>query len=167
MEEPPESPRGAAPTAPAAGSLPVEYLADPYAEARKRAVVTDWAWTGSRRVLWLDLTAGDSWGAADLESVLAGAFQRVDRWETNWLDGRDLRWPENIVITSHRPPPATLCQKLSAPEGWPERGSLLTMGHPGLGVELTTRGPADGWRRLHLADTTAADLEPALGPERF
>jgi hypothetical protein len=139
--------------------------ADAYADARRRAVPDGWSFTNRTRLLWLDATRGDRWGASGIEATLRGGFTAVRRAALDETLAPGGEFPQNVVVTSHRPLAAALRERLATVR-WPERGSLLLLGHPALGDDLAPApagcGPPDGWRRLQLGDVTARDLAPAL-----
>lgn len=124
-----------------------------------QAAAGGWADAGAT-VDWLDLTAGDRWGAADqrgdalFAARLGGLFAAVRR--VGEPDGEAIG--ARLLVTSHRPlPEAALRGRAAAP-----RGIAVAMGHPSLAGDLS-EWLGKGWQVGQVYDCDVSDLDPECG----
>lgn len=160
-------PEGAAPPLVPAGGVAVgadRPAAEPAAwrAARYRlwqAAAGGWA-DGGATVDWLDLTAGDRWGAADqrgdarFAARLRGLFAAVRR--VGEPDGEAIG--ARLLVTSHRPLPAAALRGRAAAA----QGIAVAMGHPSLAGDLS-EWLGTGWRVGQVYDCDVSDLAPESG----
>ncbi|MHB8079976.1 MAG: glycoside hydrolase family 3 N-terminal domain-containing protein [Candidatus Krumholzibacteriia bacterium] len=153
---------GAAPAADRAGGGP-ERLPDAavYREAWRRlaASIGGDPFPGeTRRLLWLDTTAGDRWGeAAPAVARLRGRF--AIGTGTEGVIGAPAT---ALLVTSHRPlAPARLADLRRAGRLAPT-GTCLALGHPALADDLRDGLPA-GWRLVYAPELAAAFAAVLMG----
>lgn len=162
-------PDAAAPPPPVPAGRPqgVDLTSEPAAwrDARARLwalAAGGWA-DGGAELAWLDLTAGDRWGAADQRSgeaftrKLQSLFAAVRRLGAG---PGDRRAGSRLLVTSHRPLPGEALAGLQAAR----RGVAVAMGHPSLAGDLSSF-LGEGWQIGQVYDCDVADLEPeSAGP---
>ncbi len=152
----------AAPGVPVVDGLADEPTAWRAARARLwEAAAAGWA-DRADEVDWLDLTAGDRWGAADqrggavFAARLAGLFAGVRRVGPA---GSGTIGPR-LLVTSHRPLPVGALRGRAAPAA----GIAVAMGHPSLADDLRD-WLGIGWAIGQVYDCDVADLAPdSAGP---
>jgi hypothetical protein len=143
---------------------------EPYRRARAAVYDHHWRWDRADTLLWLDLTGGDRWGEADrLVPLLQSRFATITRWAVSAGNRRNLepekkppsgRW-SNLLVTSHRPLPASLGGTAAVRAACARTGSCLVMGHPSLATDLAV-ALGTGWRIQATFDVEPADLAPSF-----
>lgn len=133
------------------GSAPA-WPEEPYGEAQRRllARLAPSFFDRSLTLGWLDLTVGDRWEVAggdpaqlrdDFTARLRARFARVvacDREQP--LAGAEPL--TRLLVTSHRPVPASWLHSAGTPNPWAKAGLCLVLGHPSLAPDLKLRlGP--------------------------
>ncbi len=113
---------------------------------------------GARRILWLDVTAGDRWGeAAPCVASLRSRFTLEAI-----VDGTLAAASEALLVTSHRPlaPDRLACLRRADFLG--PSGGCLALGHPSLPDDLREVLP-EGWRLTFAPDLDGELLNALTG----